>query len=145
MTGKYFINGADAYLTYGIVFTEGTIRELIQLPRRKPGYTKNWPDENGTERDLSVSVFESRQLNLPMILIGTSRSDFQSKLLALEAVLTSGAEVILDGTDVGRRFRLVYQEMQSITDLEFHSSGRCFAAFTLSFIDDYPTEKFAIA
>lgn len=144
MTGKYFINGADAYLTYGIVFTEGTVRELIQLPRRKPGYTKSWPDENGTERDLGVSVFESRQLNLPMLLIGTGRSDFQSKLLALETVLTSGAEVILDATDVDRRFRLVYQEMQAITDLEFHSSGRCFASFTISFIDDYPTGKFSI-
>lgn len=144
MTGKYFINGADAYMTYGVVFTEGTIRELIQLPRRKAGYVKNWPDENGTERDLDVSVFESRQISLPILLIGTNRSDFQSKLLALEALLTSGAEVILDSIDIGRRFKLVYQEMQSITDLEFHSSGRCFAAFTLSFIDDYPTEKFTI-
>jgi hypothetical protein len=145
MTGKYYINGSDAYVLYGIVFTEGTIAELLRLPKRKDGYTRNWPDENGTERDLSVSVYESRTLTLPMLVIGRDRGEFNTRLALLESLLTAGPEIQLDCTDINRRFRLVYREMNPITDLEYHSSGRCFAAFSLVLLDDYPAQKFAIS
>ncbi|PSL06537.1 hypothetical protein [Cecembia rubra] len=143
MNGKFQINGADAYTLYGVLFLEGTLKELIRLPRRKEGYARNWPDENGTERDLSVNAFESRELTLPLLLIGSSRTDFNNKMAALENILTDD-EIILDSIDLNRRFKLLYRQMNEITDLQYHPSGDCFAVFSLEMYDDYPTEKFDI-
>ncbi|WP_143960227.1 hypothetical protein [Litoribacter populi] len=139
----YRINGNDAIQAYGLYFKDGTLEELLKAPEAKEGYSFSWEDEDGTDRDLSQVYYESRELELPVFLWGKGLADFRVKLAALKAQLMSGQRINLDNMELGQRWKLLYRAM---SDFEFSGglAGDVVATFTLSLLDDYPTQTFQI-
>lgn len=145
MTGKYIINGNDAYTVFGLVFNPGTYQELLKLPKRKEGYAKNWTDENGTERDVNSIYFESRVLSLPITILAKSEVEFYSKYNALKSFLFTTGYFNFDVVDMNKRFKFLYQDMTSFTKLtQIRGSTNIGCEFTLQLVDDFPTTNFSI-
>ena len=119
-------------LNFGITFLEGFYQELLKLPKVKEGLTQNWPDQHGTERDLVSRKFESRVLNLPVLLEGANTADFLIKLHAFQSFCLLGNYFDLDVPELNRRFKLCY------SDCTNYSYGETNAMFTLVVIDDFP-------
>lgn len=140
MTGQYKINGSDIYSTYGLIARQGFYNELLKLPKRKEGYTRNWPDENGTERDLTQVYYESRILNLPFYLNASSESQFYSRYNALATFLLGSARFNFDAIQMNRRFSLAYLDMTNFDKLTMiKQSSKIYAAINLQLVDDFPT------
>lgn len=142
MQGLYKINGLDAYTTYGLVFGPGVYNELLKLPKRKEGYAYSWPDENGTERDVSQVYYESRVLNLPITILASSESQFYSRYYALTQFLLTSGYFDFDVVQMNRRFKLLYQDMTNFDKLtQIKGSTDIGCEFTLQLIDDFPTSN----
>ncbi len=145
MINKYRFNGTDAFTAYGIVFNDGTYGELLKNAKRKEGYSRNWPDENGTDRDLSAIYFESRILNLPITILAASEADLYTKYFNLRNFLYTSGYFNFDVIDMNRRFRLLYQDMTSFDKVTtYKNNNDIISEFTLQLIDDYPTSNTTI-
>lgn len=140
MIGQYKISGSDIYSTYGLLARPGFYNELLKLPKRKEGFTRSWPDENGTERDLTTVYYESRVLNLQFLLYASSEAQFYSRYNALTSFLLSSGRFNFDAIQMNRRFSLVYLDMTSFEKLTLiKESNKIYAANTLQVVDDFPT------
>lgn len=119
MAGQVKFNGADAYTIYGLLLQKGAYQELTKPPGA-------WPDE-------------TRQLALPIAIIGNGEVDFWAKYNAFRVLVQSGADIILEVQDLHRRFKLAYS---SISDFQLLSKvtgvGRMGAKMVLNVLDDYP-------
>jgi len=136
---QYSINGSDAFTTYGIVFKEGTLEQLMTLPERKPGVENNWPDEDGTERDLEVIKYQSREVAVNCVMIGNSKADFKSKYEAFKAFLKDAGYFFLLNQEFQIQWKLLYDGMEDYVQDDLQT-----ASFTLNLIDDFPLEEFPI-
>jgi len=139
--GRYFINGLDAFTTYGLVFASGTYSELLTLPKKKPVLTKDWPDQNGTQRLFAVTpFFESITYTIPVYHTGTGETDFYSKYSAWTTFLQSTNYFNFDVVEMNRRFVLLYENMPSFDKLTLiKGADKVYCKSTISFINDYPT------
>lgn len=142
------LDGVDIASAYGLYPDRGFHDQLLQLPKRKPGYEFDWSDENGMETDLTeIPVFERMTYTLPFTLIADNKADYQAKYDALSAVLLSqaGNEMIMDVEDLNRRFKIRYANMglfEKITKV-FHI-GRIGVKIVIQFTSDYPNGLFTI-
>lgn len=119
MTGKYYINGLDAYLTYGLVFRKGTNSELLSMPGA-------WPDE-------------TRKMALPIVIEGKDESDFWVKYNAFRSFITSGDDFTFLAENLHRRYKVSYESMSSFKTLtHITGGGKVYCDFVLNLIDDYP-------
>lgn len=140
MTNQYTINGNDAFDTYGLVFQEGTLNELMRLPERKAGVEHDWPDEDGTQRDLTDLKYASRQLSLKCLLVGDSKADFLQKYDALKTFFVGAGYFDLISLRFSKRWKLLYNSMA-----DYKQESENAATFTLELIDDYPNTNFPVA
>ncbi len=140
MTGQYKINGTDIFTAYGLIARPGFYNELLKLPKPKPGYARSWPEEHGTERNLTQIFYESRILNLPFYLYASSEAQFYTRYSALAAFLFTAGRFNFDAIEMNRRFSLLYQDMTSFEKLTLiKGSTKIYAATTIQVVDDYPT------
>lgn len=139
MDGKYEINNQDIWTTWRMVFQNDTISTLMQLAERKEGYAYSWPDEDGTERDLTVLKYNTRELSIDVLLAGDSAADFKAKYDAFKAYIIAAGYFNLDCLALQKRWKLLYQRMAGYKQLDLAS-----ARFTLILLDDFPNETFAI-
>ncbi len=72
MKGKFFINGEDAFLNYGIVVGQNAYKALVQYPASKKVESNSWPEEDGIEPDLSSLELDTREFNLEFFRIHTN-------------------------------------------------------------------------
>jgi hypothetical protein len=140
MINQYEINDQDIWTTWGMAFQKGTIDELLKFPERKEGYSYSWPDEDGTERDVAGAVFNSRELSISAVMVGDNAADFIAKLDAFRAYIIDAEYFFLDCIALNKRFKLLYKSMDNYRRIDDQS-----AQFTLTLIDDFPNEVFAIA
>lgn len=119
MAGIVKINGQDAYETKGTILLKGAYQELLKA-------FGAWPED-------------SRQVGLPVAVLGNGEVDFWAKYKALVAVLSTGADIILEVQDLHRRFKLSYSSIESFELLSKVSGvGRMGAKMVINLIDDYP-------
>ena len=137
---QYTINGSDAFDTYGLVFMEGTFEELMTLAERKPGVENNWPDEDGTERDLDSIQYQSRELSINCLMIGDDKADFIAKYNAFKAFIIAAGYFDFINLKFSKRWKLLYDSMEDYKQLDDHT-----ATFSLNLIDDFPHEEFPVA
>lgn len=64
MYGKLYIDGNDAFATYGIVVCQGGYDRLVEFPKPKKYATTDWHESNGLEIDGNVMRFDGR--NIPI-------------------------------------------------------------------------------
>ena len=130
MTDNFLLNNTNAS-AMGIFFEDGTNKELLKMAKLKPGITQDWMDEHGTERDDTNLFYESRVLNLPVMLIGANETDLLTKFQAFKDFLMNGY-FMLKCQKLNRQYKLLYSDM---TNVDWQPE---FVTFTLTLIDDFP-------
>ena len=51
MSGRFYIDGKDAFTEYGIYVQEGGYNELVAFPPLKAVTSNDWQEEDGGEPD----------------------------------------------------------------------------------------------
>lgn len=64
LKGKLFIDGLDAYLEYGVFVAQYGYKQLIQYPSFKSIEATSWPEEDGSEYDLTEPQLDTRTLQI---------------------------------------------------------------------------------
>lgn len=139
-------NGINAKTVYGCEPRPGFDEQLLQLPKRKPGYEFNWADENGMETDPNETpVFERKTYQLPIMISGIGKTDFFTKYNALTNFLLNAKEFNLDVDYLARRFKVRFSDITAFDKLNmFTQNGLTVCFFTLVLTDDYPASNFPI-
>lgn len=82
MYGKLYIDGNDAFATYGIVVCQGGYDRLVEFPKPKKYATTDWHESNGTDIDGNEMYFEGRNFPVNFMCKG-SEEDFNNFIEAL--------------------------------------------------------------
>lgn len=146
MTGEYFINSTDIWTTWGMFPPSGKsfYSNLLRAPERKFNLTKNWPDQNGTQRALSKVTYNDRDLELTFILAGSSKGELLDRYNLLRAFIIANPTFTLTCTQLDRQFTLKYVAMPAFNklttfDKEVGGNEMICAELTLSLTDSQPT------
>ena len=105
--------------------------ELTKPSVPKDTLINDWPDQNGKERDVSARVYKSRQLTLPVMIEGASRSDYLNKKIAFNNLLNSGY-FNLKCYDINLQYDLIFIDVSSY---KYYTT---YCTFNLIVEDDYP-------
>ena len=89
MTGIYLLDSVDMKTTYGVQVQK--VSGILDILKRKGPTAHNWIDEDGEDpyTDADDINFEPRNIIVECYLVGTTRTDFFTKLGALKTVLES--------------------------------------------------------
>lgn len=124
MTGKLYIDGLDAFVSYGVFVQDGGYAELVQWPALKKVDSNDWPEDDGIDADLSNPRLESKEFQMSFCCVD------QAKTIFLFDHLTDGAYHTFNFTEIGveKELRLVSQpSTNTIMPLQI---------FSLRFADD---------
>lgn len=64
MSGRFYIDGKDAFTEYGIYVQEGGYNELVAFPPLKAVTSNDWQEEDGIEPDLSEPTLNTKEFFL---------------------------------------------------------------------------------
>lgn len=127
MAGRLYIDGNDAYASYGVYVVHGGWNELIAYPPLKNVNSNDWQEEDGIEADLSAPVLNTREVQLKIAISGLF-----SRFFALIALLSDGAYHTFESPYIQRTFRLRLTQQPNM------SAAKVLGTATLKFADDFP-------
>lgn len=127
MTGRLYIDGHDAYTTFGVYVMEGGYNDLVALPPLKSPTTNDWQEEDGIEADLSAPVLDTHEVSLKLAVSG-----LYSRYFALLQRLSDKAYHTFECAEIGRTFRLRLTQMSSLDAVKILGFA------TLKLADDFP-------
>jgi hypothetical protein len=129
MTGKFNIDGIDAFGTYGVFVAKDGFKGLVQYAPLKKFETNDWPEEDGVETDLYQPVLDSREFNIEFAAVnGMDISGFLDKLF-------DGAYHTFQFLDIGRSFVLRLSSQPNLKNC------KKFETFSLQFALDMPVDE----
>jgi hypothetical protein len=131
MTGELYIDGIDAYSTYGVFITAGGYDELLAYPSLKEVDSNDWAEEDGKEFDLSSPVPDVRELSVKFAFHGA-----YARFGAFIEHLSDKSFHTFDFREAGKvcRLRLVtHPNLRIVTGL---------GLFSLRFADDFPLDGY---
>ena len=79
MSGRFYIDGKDAFTEYGIYVQEGGYNELVAFPPLKAVTSNDWQEEDGIEPDLSEPTLNTKEFSLKIVLSGM---DYRFRLVS---------------------------------------------------------------
>lgn len=129
-TGRFYIDGRDAYEDYRVFLSEGSVASLLQYPSLKKVDSTDWPEEDGEEVDLTTPRLDTRNVSLKFVShdAGLHIGEYGSFVAAL--------------SDMGYHdFYFPFMERTFRLRLTSHPSmehWRRADFFTLQFADDFP-------
>jgi hypothetical protein len=126
MNGKLYIDGRDAYASFGIWITNRGYEGIAGYPPLKAIETNDWPEEDGIEPDLSCPTLASREFTLTFAAHGDIRTGLFLDLLS------DGAYHTFDIAEIGRSYDLRLLSQTSLI------AKRQLELFSLQFADDFP-------
>lgn len=126
MTGKLFIDGRDAFTEYGIFVESSGFKQLIQFASFKKLDETDWPEEDGTEVDLTAPMLDTRSLQIQFCIVNVRYAE------DLFDELSIGAYHTFEFRDLKRTYRLRMTQNGS-----FKSKIKL-GKLTVSFADDFP-------
>ena len=126
MKGKLFIDGADAYVKYGVFVEKQGLKGLVQMPAFKKLDAITWPEYDGEEVDLTAPVLDAKAVQLPLVIVDAKRAE------ALFNDLSNGAYHEFRFVELNRPYRL------RMTTNNAFSRNVKLGKITLSFSDDFP-------
>lgn len=132
------INGADAYITYGVRMGDGFLDAIDALLSVKEYVENKSRNENGKRIITTGTKIDDREITLAFTITGKSESDFRAKKKAFEQILYSGnIEITIPalGSDV---YRLVYLGKSIAYGL---SLSRSFCKFSAKFSEPNPANR----
>lgn len=115
-TDEYSFNDLDGYLTYGWIMESGG-RDLIRPPKLKDPLSLSWPDQNGTQYDLSVKYFEEKNITITGVILGTSIADFFAKEDAFFTMWAQPGTIRLYKKSYDRSFYVFMKDCTNVTEI----------------------------
>lgn len=111
------LHTVDAWEEFGLVFEDGTYDALLLLPGMKDRYTNDWIGFGGQKIHAAESVKRrSRNLPLPLLILGKDKEDFWNKYNAVRRVLLGSKDYVkLDFKQIGYSVNLVYMSAGAAT------------------------------
>lgn len=138
MTGELYINGKDAWVTWGVNMGDGFL-DALDAPLQMKEYIENESRlEHGKRMITANAKVDSREITLGFTIMGTSESDYRTKRKAFLSELQAGAftvKVPILGADV---YKLVYTGRSISYGL---SSDRTFGHFTMKATEPNPADR----
>lgn len=104
-TGRLFIDGADARLTYGIFVVEGGYSGIVKWPDMKEPSYVNWPEEPGIEPDLLDTYLRPKE----SISLNICCTDSPTGADAFIAMLQSASYHVFNFKEIGITIPLRYK------------------------------------
>lgn len=129
MRGRLYIDGYDAYLTYGVYVVEGGYNDLVTLPPLKVPTINDWQEEDGIEVDLSAPVLDTKDVSLKLAVSG-----LYSRYFDLIQRLSDGAYHTFNCMEIRRTFTL------RLTQTPSFEAAKVLGFVTLKLADDFPPE-----
>lgn len=108
-SGQYTIDSNDFWSVYGWMIESGS-DALLQLPKSKEVYTKDWKGQNGKQYDLTKRFFDDKTVTLSGHLIADDEGDFWAKYLALWELIKSPGTRTIYSFELKQTFAAFYLE-----------------------------------
>lgn len=138
MTGELFINGKDAWDTWGVNMGEGFL-DALDAPLQMKDYIE---DESRLEHGKRVitdnAKVDSREITLQFTIEGNSENDYRAKKKAFQTELEKGAVNIKIPALGSEIYKLVYLGKSISYGL---SPDRCFAKVSSKFCEPNPMDR----
>ena len=131
MTGRLYIDGYDAYTTWGVYVVSGGWNDLISYPPIKSVESNDWHEVDGIEADLSEPKLNTKEVSLKIAYAGAFSlfADFIS-------LLSDKAYHEFNCAYIGRRYTLRLTQMPNLD----HANALGF--ITLKLNDDFPLNDY---
>lgn len=145
-SGLYFIDNDDWFDTYGfaVMRTKGKGKEafLKFFDAKPPAISKDWPDQHGTEYDLSERFFQEKEILIDGILLADTVDEFWVRHRAMQALFAQPGTRRIYVNSLGRSFMVFYD---SCTDfgllgpLSDEYAGKVGCTYSFKFIEPVPS------
>lgn len=129
MTGQLYIDGTDAYASFGVFVTKGSYNNLVSFPPIKEPDKNDWPEEDGQEFDLTASVLNVSEVSIDFAFID------ETGLGSFVTILSDMSYHDFQFNEIGRTYRLRLSSQGSYEICQ----GLEIAKFT--FANDFPREE----
>lgn len=138
MTGELFINGKDAWTTWGVNMGDKFI-DNIDAPLANKEYIENESRlEDGKRVITSNAKVASREITLGFTITGTSQEDYRAKKKAFETELRSGGFTVNIPALGSEVYHLIYTGKSISYGL---SLDRRFGHFTMKCEEPNPANR----
>lgn len=138
MTGELYINGKDAWTTWGVNMGDGFL-DVLDAPLQMKEYIESESRlENGKHIDVANAKVASREITLQFTIKGSSETDYRVKKKAFQTELQAGnftIEVPALGNEI---FHLVYTGKSVSYGLSF---DRRFGYFSTKVLEPNPADR----
>lgn len=130
MKGKFYIDGKDAFTTYGLFVANGGYTGLISFPSFKDLETNDWKEEDGIEVDLTTPALNTRDFSINFYC-----KDYY-KTIDFIALISDLSYHEFNFAEAGciRKLRLVSDQKKKIF--------KQMESFSLTFADDFPMQSY---
>lgn len=138
LSNRYFFNDVDLFDEFNVFDGKGLIDAQLLLTAVTT-YTKNWADENGTERDFNTKVFPTKNMDLPFYMRGNSASDILEKYNLFKQFLYTNVNFVFKAFELGRSFEVKYKSMPTFDSLSvLQGEGYKYISFSISVSHEAP-------
>ena len=139
MVGKLFIDGNDAYTSYGVVVEDSN--SLLDPVSMKDPTVNKWGDENGVEVYTGEVYFEPRALSLKVAIVGTSASNMMSRLKTFFNALNATGLRYLKAQYINKGYLVYLKDTSPVSKITRFNGNPSIARFTLHFTEPYPVGR----
>lgn len=135
---RYYLDGSDMFLKYGVGVESGS-ENFLKFPKRKESVEYNWKDQNGLDVDLTRYFIEAREIELKCFLIANSESDFWVKYNSFVSAWQQPETRRLTIVEFSKDYEVFFKECliyQRLTRIKSTSLVGC--KFTLKIVEKNP-------
>lgn len=137
MRSELYINGVDAYTSWGIILDSSSLSALMTPPENKEFLSNESPLKHGTEYLVPEQIyFKERELNLTLTIVAPSRSVFLARFDSFAAQLATGKLDISTKYQSGVTYKTIYKSCR-----QFKEFNGKIGKFTLSLIEPNPFDR----
>ena len=135
--GELFINGKDAYKTWGVSLEDGAMDSLMSPLAMKQDIVNESRLEHGKRHINIRPKVDEREIALPMHLSARNKDEYLARLAAFRRELEGGEEIVLSTShEMGVYYRCIYR---SCTPFSAFLGG--LAKFSLKLTEPDPTDR----
>lgn len=138
MTGDLFINGKDAWATWGIRMGDGFLDTIDGFNEMKDYIENESRLEHGKRVITDNAKVDSREITLQFTIEGNSENDYRTKKKSFQAELEKGTVNIKVPTLGSEVYKLIYLGKSVSYGL---SLDRCFGKISSKFEEPNPMDR----
>lgn len=138
MTGDLFINGKDAFSTWGVRMGDGFLDSIDGFNQMKDYIENESRLEHGKRVITDNAKVDSREITLQFTIEGSSKSDYRSKKKSFQAELEKGTVNIKIPALGSEIYKLIYLGKSLSYGLSY---DRCFGKISSKFCEPNPMDR----